>query len=151
MPKVELICDYCGKSFYRYLSCVTGKHKFCCPDCANKFHTKALNPDGYTKHEHLTKYNEAHNCERMTPDTRAKLSRARFGTGKGICYAKRKGKHEHRSVMEWMLGRFLRPGEVVHHIDGNKRNNSPENLLLFPSQSAHAAYHWWLKKRGDAL
>lgn len=39
-------------------------------------------------------------------------------------------------VAERMLGRKLKPGEVVHHIDGNKRNNAPENLMVFPvSQS----------------
>jgi len=34
----------------------------------------------------------------------------------------------HRWVMENVLGRALEDGEVVHHIDGNKHNNSPENL-----------------------
>jgi len=40
---------------------------------------------------------------------------------------------EHRWVMEQKLGRRLRPFEVVHHLDGNKKNNSPENLELFDS------------------
>lgn len=34
-----------------------------------------------------------------------------------------------------------KPGEVVHHKDGNKMNNSPENLEVFPSQSVHAKLH----------
>lgn len=44
---------------------------------------------------------------------------------------------EHRLVMEKKLGRFLLPGEVVHHIDGKKDNNSPENLELFRSNGDH--------------
>jgi len=36
----------------------------------------------------------------------------------------------HREVMEKKLGRKLRPGELVHHKDGNKRNNDPGNLEL---------------------
>ena len=44
---------------------------------------------------------------------------------------------EHRLVMEKQLGRFLRPGEVVHHRDGNGQNNAPENLELFASNGEH--------------
>lgn len=44
---------------------------------------------------------------------------------------------EHRRVMELHLGRYLLPVEVVHHIDGNPRNNSIENLELFASKSDH--------------
>src|SRR5690606_3645162 len=35
---------------------------------------------------------------------------------------------EHRLVMEETLGRFLLPTEVVHHKDGNRLNNTPDNL-----------------------
>jgi hypothetical protein len=37
---------------------------------------------------------------------------------------------EHRLVMEHLLGRYLNPSEVVHHVDGNKQNNDPSNLLV---------------------
>lgn len=53
-------------------------------------------------------------------------------------------------VAEQILGRKLKPGEVVHHIDENRHNNSPENLMIFPNQQAHAEYHQRLKKEGDA-
>jgi hypothetical protein len=38
--------------------------------------------------------------------------------------------YEHVLVMEKHLGRTLEPRESVHHIDGNKSNNSLENLYL---------------------
>ena len=46
---------------------------------------------------------------------------------------------EHRIVMHDKLGRCLRPGEVVHHIDGNNRNNAPENLDVYPDNETHLA------------
>lgn len=46
---------------------------------------------------------------------------------------------EHRLVMEQHLGRYLEPTEVVHHIDGNPRNNDISNLRLYSSHSEHIA------------
>lgn len=48
----------------------------------------------------------------------------------------------HILVAEQKLGRPLKKGEVVHHIDGNKHNNTPENLQVCPSQKAHMEIHY---------
>jgi len=48
---------------------------------------------------------------------------------------------KHRLVMEKLLGRRLKNEEVVHHIDGNKKNNNPNNLMLFPNNSIHIKHH----------
>ena len=90
--------------------------------------------------------NEELNPTRMTEAVRAKLREARKGQGEGKTYKKLYGRHEHRAAAEAILGRELRPGEVVHHIDGDKRNNSPENLWIFPSQAEHARWHMELRK-----
>ena len=47
---------------------------------------------------------------------------------------------EHREVMESALGRPLAPSEIVHHKDGNKLNNAPDNLELM-SVSDHTSHH----------
>lgn len=44
---------------------------------------------------------------------------------------------EHRLVVSESIGRPLRPGEVVHHIDGDRSNNRIENLRLFSKNSDH--------------
>ena len=85
--------------------------------------------------------NQELNPSRMTPEVRRKLRNARLDSGEGKTYSKFYGRHTHRVVAEKMLGRMLRPGEVVHHIDGDKRNNRPENLMVFASQSEHVAWH----------
>ena len=45
-------------------------------------------------------------------------------------------------VMEKKLGRPLRKGEIVHHIDGNRTNDRPDNLMLFSSNADHVRFHY---------
>jgi hypothetical protein len=48
---------------------------------------------------------------------------------------------EHILVMERILNRSLLPGETTHHIDENKGNNEPGNLILFSTPGSHISYH----------
>lgn len=61
------------------------------------------------------------------------------------CYKalKIKGKRidEHRLVMERHLGRQLESSQVVHHINGNTRDNSIINLQIM-SRSEHVKLHF---------
>ena len=54
--------------------------------------------------------------------------------------------YEHRFVMECKIGRYLTKEEVVHHIDENRLNNHPDNLMLFKNNSEHIKHHINLKK-----
>jgi len=53
---------------------------------------------------------------------------------------------QHRDVAASTLGRSLLPGEVVHHLDGDTRNNTPENLMVLPSQGYHAHAEYVLRR-----
>lgn len=97
--------------------------KFCGHRCAMLFHQEAV----------LT--------AARTPQAIEKSAAARRGRGGRRSYPKLYGRHMHRVVAEQKLGRALRPGEVVHHIDGNKHNNTPANLEVLSSQSEHASLH----------
>lgn len=63
-----------------------------------------------------------------------------FDTGTGI-----NGVYEHQLIAENLIGRNLKESEVVHHLDSNKSNNSPDNLLVLDN-SQHSKLHSWLDK-----
>jgi hypothetical protein len=51
-------------------------------------------------------------------------------TGYVVIKTKNGWELEHRVVMRQVLGRDLLTSEVVHHLDQNKKNNSPSNLVV---------------------
>ncbi len=119
------ICLACGKVFYPRKASRQERQVTCSYMCRQKY------------------------ISTSTIEQRADMLR---GRGEGKTYSKRYGRHEHRIVMEQILGRPLGTYEVVHHKDGNKKNNSPENLELM-DQSLHASLHftqyWAEKKEGE--
>ena len=121
------VCDECGAIVKMPLSQFKrSRNHFCSKKCNMTFMNRNLNPT------------------RMTPETRRKIRESRLGSGEGKSYEKTYGKHTHRIVAEEILGRPLEPNEVVHHIDGNKRNNDPSNLMII-TQSEHAKIHFTKK------
>ena len=105
-------CNFCGVVFTVEAYRI-GRVKFCGLTC---------------KQKHSGKIAGQRNIERLR------------GTGSKT-YVKFYGRHQHRVVAEQMIGRALLPGEIVHHKDGNKKNNHPSNLQVMTA-SEHAKHHF---------
>jgi len=58
---------------------------------------------------------------------------------------------EHIILSEAILGRRLKKTECVHHIDGNRQNNNPENLIVIKSHKHHRNAHMSLQRIGYML
>ena len=136
---VQLTCDLCGKTFHKNKRNVHD-HNFCCREHFHRWNSARM-----------TEYNRTENQMNKPGgvlESRLRRGAKQRGSGEGMTYQKFLGRHLHRQVAERMLGRPLREGEVVHHIDGNKLNNAPENLMVLSSQAEHARLHF-SRKAGD--
>lgn len=98
-------------------------HELICAECGNPFYKQLAEQDS---EEHFCSIP----CYQEWRDTNRRNTYPKIGPN-----------HVHRLVAAEALGRSLKPGEVVHHMDENKTNNAVENLCVFPNQSFHSRWH----------
>lgn len=99
---------------------------------------------GQKKGEPL-RFISGHNSRLLSSEEQRRRNSFRDGsiqryTGQRHNYVKLNGRHMHRVIAEQALGRSLLPGEIVHHKDGDKWNNHPDNLEVM-TQAEHARIH----------
>lgn len=93
---------------------------------------------GYRKGEHY-RYIASHVHAKTTPSNPKKYV-TRYvplhphASASGCVY-------EHVLVAERALGRFLPDGAFVHHVDGNRQNNTPKNLVICQDAAYHSLLH----------
>lgn len=108
-------CSNCGKIYSALRSKTLSGLSFCSQDCSKE-------------------YMKGENSPFFKGGTHTKA-------GYKVIKINGKYKYEHREIMEKFLGRKLNKDEVVHHKDGNKLNNSIDNLELM-SKREHDYFHY---------
>lgn len=137
MPMVARTCEWCSQRFSVYISpsSWTGRGRFCTRTCHYAWN-RSLKNTAPTRRR-VTEYGYIRLVKRDHP--RANKY--------GMIF-------EHRVVAEQMIGRPLRRDEVVHHKNGIKTDNRPENLEV-TTNGAHTSMHlrerWLTRLRDDGV
>ncbi len=142
----QFTCEVCGKTFRAYANERRGKHITCNMACFNKIRGKIFT--GIPKPNNGAGWNKGLKMPEISGENHPNWKGGRYKHSRGYILIKRDHERsykgyvlEHIVVMEKHLGRKLKEGEVIHHINHNKQDNRIENLELFASNGLHTLTH----------
>ena len=116
-------------------------HTFQCANCGNTFHAEETHREFCSRrcaaetHGRKRSENKLQRVVGTDPDFYVKVlvpSHPKAVSG----YV-----NEHVLVAEHAFGRFLPPKAEVHHVDRNRQNNSPGNLVICENKKYHRLLH----------
>lgn len=137
---ITIKCLQCGGKKEIYPSRL-GRAKFCSTPCRSKYSNTGKKNPMYGKKGKLS----PHYGKRAEQSTNWKGGR-KIERGYILIFAPthpdqvRGYVREHRLVMEKKLGRRLKKCEIPHHMNHDKQDNRPENLMLLNSKE-HGKMH----------
>ena len=165
--RINLTCVQCGKSFERDTGEVNrGRVKYCSLSC---FRLSCVGKERPTMRKRIIKKCLRCGQEFETGGRAGKKSKvycsnrcskmvrngSTIANGYKCIRVNGKRTYEHRLIVEKTLGRSLRKDEVIHHNNGDKLNNRPENLTVM-SQKIHRSLvdylaGLWIKEHPDLV
>jgi endogenous inhibitor of DNA gyrase (YacG/DUF329 family) len=129
-------CLRCGKTF-NYPPWREDSAKFCSHECQTSYKTEA-SLVGKTCPTCGIEFKDVRSgntyCSRKCANVATSKANSKGGyISRGYRHIRRNGKTvpEHRDIMEKDLGRALHPHEHIHHKNGERADNRPENLELW--------------------
>lgn len=114
-----IICKNCGENCFATDGNIKkGNGRFCSKECASQLKNNPNWKNGRRHHQGYIQFKQLHH-----PNV----------DYNGYIF-------EHRLVVEKQIGRYLKPTEEVHHRNGIKDDNHPENLMAFKNKAIHRKF-----------